>query len=172
MNTKIAWPGWLIFIFSANCLGTESLNVAFVDPMWDGNIVPQGQQCQKFGGFAESPELRVSSIPKAANALLVEFSDRTYTPMDNGGHGKFGFQIAKGIAETVIPSVPGQTKVLPPGFWAVQEHQAPNWDKPGVYLPPCSGGKGNEYYLTIRAINTKGDGLRVLGEASLEMGIY
>ena len=172
MNTKIARLGWFAFILSTNCLSTGNLDVTFVDPMWDGNIVPQGQQCQKFGGSAESPKLRVSSIPKAANALLVEFSDRTYIPMDNGGHGKFGFQIEKGIAETFIPSVPSHTKVLPPGFWTVQEHKAPNWDKPGAYLPPCSGGKGNEYYLTVKAIDTNGGKLHILGEALLEMGIY
>ena len=172
MNHKTMWLLWVVLILSTNRVGAKGLDVAFIDPVWDGNIVPEGQQCQKFGGSAESPRLRVSSIPQAANALIVEFSDRTYTPMDNGGHGKFGFQIENGIAEAVIPSVPAHTKVLPPGFWTVQEHSAPSWDKPGVYLPPCSGGNYNESYLTVKAVDKKGDRFRVLEETSLEMGIY
>jgi len=134
--------------------------------------VPPGHQCQKFGGTFGSPALRVNGIPERADALVLEFSDRSYAPMDNGGHGKLGFEIAAGSTAVEVPSAPPHTAALPDGFWTVAEHGAPGWDKPGAYLPPCSGGRGNAYYVTVKAIARDGEAVTELAQTTLEMGTY
>jgi hypothetical protein len=148
------------------------LQLAFADAAWDGVTVPEGQQCQRFGGQGVSPELVVSNIPSQANALIVMVSDRSYKPMDNGGHGQFGFSIEPGAATLTIPSVPGHTVDLPAGFFVVKEHQAPTWDKPGAYLPPCSGGRGNAYYITVKAVHRMGEESHELASADIELGKF
>lgn len=149
-----------------------TLEAAFTDPRWDGETVPTGAQCQKFGGSEGSPALRVGNIPAAANALVLEFSDRSYAPMDNGGHGKLGYAIEPGTGEVTVPSAPPHTTDLPDGFWTVAEHGAPRWDTAGAYLPPCSGGKGNSYWLAVRAVIREGDALTEVARTTLEMGRY
>ena len=153
-------------------LTAADLEVGFTDKSWDGKKVPDGQQCQKFEGHGRSPSLRVSNIPAAADLLVIEFSDRTYKPMDEGGHGKIGYRIEAGAGEVDVPSVAGHTVDLPEGFLVVAEHKAPTWDKAGAYLPPCSGGQGNAYYLTVRAVHQMGDERHELASATLEMGSY
>ena len=150
----------------------SGLEVEFVDPEWNGTSVPAGYQCQKFGGTHGSPALRVSGIPERANALVLEFSDRSYAPMDHGGHGKLGFEIEAGSSAVEVPSAPPHTVVLPAGFWTVAEHGAPGWDQPGAYLPPCSGGRGNAYYVTVKAILRDGEAVTELAQTTLEMGSY
>ena len=151
---------------------SAELELSFVDSAWDGDLVPDGQQCQKFEGRGATPEIKVSGIPSGANALILEFSDRSYKPMDDGGHGKLGYEIEPGAGEVTIPSVAGHTTDLPEGFYVVAEHQAPNWDKAGAYLPPCSGGRGNSYYVTVKAVHRMGDENHEQASAVLEMGKY
>jgi hypothetical protein len=161
----------LPWIVAAPTYGAE-LEVQFADERWGGETVPEGEQCQKFDGSGKSPSLAVSNIPDGANALVIEFSDRSYPPMDDGGHGKIGYEIEPGTGSVTVPSVPGHTTDLPPGFFVVAEHEAPTWDEPGAYLPPCSGGRGNSYYLTVKAIHRMDEELHELASASLEMGKY
>lgn len=150
----------------------SGLGAEFVEPGWNGERVPDGYQCQKFGGTHGSPALQVDGIPARANALVLEFSDRSYAPMDHGGHGKIGYEIEAGSASVRIPSVPPHTMDLPAGFWTVAAHGAPAWDKPGAYLPPCSGGRGNAYYVTVKAMVRDGAELTELAQTTLEMGKY
>jgi len=153
-------------------VAASGLQVEFADPVWDGAVVPEGYQCQKFGGTHGSPALHVNGIPERANALVLEFSDRSYAPMDHGGHGKLGYAIEAGSTSVQVPSVPPHTMELPTGFWIIAEHSAPNWDKPGAYLPPCSGGRGNAYYVTVKAIVREDENMRELAKTTLEMGKY
>jgi hypothetical protein len=153
-------------------LGAAELEARFVDPAWDGDKVPDGQQCGRFEGEGVTPEIVVGGIPAEAEMLVLEFSDRSYEPMDNGGHGKVGYRIAAGASEVTVPSAPGHTTDLPEGFVVVAEHQAPNWDKAGAYLPPCSGGRGNAYYVTVKAVREAGGQLEELASAVLEMGKF
>lgn len=67
-----------------------------------------------------------------------------------------------------IPSIPGHTFDIPPGFTIIEAHHAPGWDIAGTYRPPCSGGKDHAYYLTIKS--AKDD--MVTTEAVIEMGKY
>ena len=148
------------------------LEASFADAAWDGVKVPAGQQCGRFEGKGVTPALEVRNIPSAANLLVLEFSDRSYPPMDNGGHGKVGFNVEPGVDAVEVPSAPGHTTDLPPGFSTVAEHQAPTWDTAGAYLPPCSGGGGNSYYLTVKAVHQEGGESHELASVVLEMGKY
>ncbi|MBW1642603.1 MAG: hypothetical protein JRI53_01065 [Deltaproteobacteria bacterium] len=148
----------------------------FADAAWDGKTVPKGRQCKRFDGKDPStPKLMVVGIPADANAIVMEYSDRSYPPMDNGGHGKIGYTIPEGTKEITIPPVPGHSFELPEKFFIVAPHQAPGWDEAGAYMPPCSGGNGNKYYVTIKAVvfdEGKTDSFKDIAQVVLEMGIY
>jgi len=159
-------------VASAGTVAAADLELRFVDDAWNGEAVPEGSQCQKFGGEARSPAVHVAGIPEQANALIFEYSDRDFPPMDNGGHGKYGFAIEPGASSVDVGSVPGHTSDLPAGFFVVKEHKAPGWDLPGAYLPPCSGGRGNSYYLTVKAVHREGGETHELASGTLEMGKY
>jgi hypothetical protein len=150
--------------------------MTFADSDWDGELIPRGQQCTPQGGVDPStPQLVVSNIPTDSDAIILEFSDRDWGPMDNGGHGKIGFTIPEGTEETLIPSVSGNTFDLPEGFFIVKEHRNPTIFTPGAYMPPCSGGLGNSYYVTVKAvemISMEDLTFNVLEEAVFELGKY
>ena len=155
---------------------SAKLEVAFVGAIWDGKTVPTGQQCQRFGGSNPStPPLMIKGIPPGTNAIIMEYSDRSYPPMDDGGHGKIGYRIPENTKEISIPSVPGHSFNLPEGFFIVSPHKAPGWDKAGAYMPPCSGGRGNSYYVTVKAVYQSSSGkkdFKLIGQAVLELGTY
>jgi phosphatidylethanolamine-binding protein (PEBP) family uncharacterized protein len=151
------------------------LKLAFGDPAWDGKKIPKGQQCRKFGGKGATPPLVISNIPAEANAIILEYGDHDYPPMDAGGHGIMGFNIAPGTKEAQIPPVPGHTYDLPKGFFIIAEHMGPAWDKAGAYMPPCSGGRGNKYYVVVKAVRLAKPGDKtgkVLATSELEIGTY
>lgn len=153
----------------------QEMQATFTDPAWTGDKVPEGQQCQRFGGEnPHSPELKITNIPSGADAIVLEFSDRTFEQMNNGGHGKVGYKISGDRSEVTIPSIPGHTMDLPEGFFVVAPHRAPNWDKAGAYLPPCSGGRGNQYAIDIKAVklDDNQEVSEVLAETSIGMGAY
>jgi len=80
------------------------LQSELADPDWDGKQIPKNQKCQKFGGENPStPRILVGNIPEGSDAIILEFSDRDYSPMDNGGHGKIGFVIPEGESEVEVP---------------------------------------------------------------------
>ncbi len=143
------------------------------DSSWDGISVPRGEQCQKFGGNApKTPVLSVSGIPAGTNLIILEFSDRSYQRMDNGGHGKIGYALNRQSDKVLIPSVSGHSFALPAGFFMVAAHRSPKWDKAGAYMPPCSGGKGNAYYVTIKAVKQGGESSEIMAQHIVEMGRY
>jgi hypothetical protein len=151
-----------------------TLRVDFADTAWDGKTIPKGQECSWAGGKGSSPVLTVSNIPAAANAIIVEFSDRTFKPNDLGGHGKIGIWLSKNQASATIPAVAGESFDLPEGMFIEEAHRSQR-GKPGAYLPPCSGGRGNEYYATVKAVykpKSDKEEARLLGQAAIEMGKY
>jgi len=163
-----------VFISGALVAGESSnMVVTLADSEWDGNKIPEGQQCQKFKGHGSTPRIRVSNIPKGTNAIVVEYSDKSYKAMDNGGHGKIGYFIEERIDKVTIPPIEGHTFDLPKSFFIVAPQQAPKWDKAGAYLPPCSGGKGNKYVATVKAVHqTKGKIDKTIVETDIDLGIY
>ncbi len=163
----------ILTLFAASTHAEGAFKASFTDAAWDGNKIPAGQQCGRFGGKGATPGFKVEQIPASANALVIEFSDQTYQPMNDGGHGKIGYHIASGTKQVSLPSVPGHTFDLPAEFFLVEAQRAPTWDKAGAYLPPCSGGKGNTYMMTIKAVKeTDGKVGTTLAETSLKMGQY
>ncbi len=152
-----------------------TLDVAFADPIWTGRSIPEGQQCQRFDGQGATPRLHVKNIPAGTNALILEYSDRDSPTMNHGGHGIMGYRIAENASEVIVPSVPGHTFHLPENFFLISAQARPDWDEAGAYMPPCSGGKGNWYEVTIKAVY---DGKethatsKLLGQANLGLGTY
>ncbi len=144
-NTETAWA-----------YDSVVLKVSFADNSWDGQKIPKGQHCRKFGGNGSTPPLKIENIPAKANAIIVEFNDSSYRPLSyDGGHGKIGFWIAKGASVTTLRAVAGGTKVMPEGVFLVAKNRAGGkWYSEG-YLPPCSGGRGNLYVAVVKAVAIK-----------------
>ena len=151
------------------------MKVSFADSAWNGEKIPDGQQCSKFWGEGATPALRVENIPAGANAIIVEFNDRDYPPLsDDGGHGKIGFWVTEGSNNAVLPSVPGETDSLPTGSFVEEPNQATgSYAAPG-YFPPCSGGNDHAYFAEVKAVRKmKGAGkTKVLATAKIELGSY
>ena len=150
-----------------------ALRVTFGDPAWNGRAVPDGQQCRRFEGRGDTPALQVDEIPAGANAVLIEFNDETYRPMDNGGHGIVGFRTSG--PRILVPSIPGETlDGLPAGAFVEVPHRAGDYGGPG-YLPPCSGGQGNLYTVTVKAVfksDTDPAANKLLAQTRVELGRY
>jgi phosphatidylethanolamine-binding protein (PEBP) family uncharacterized protein len=146
-----------------------AFEVKFTDSAWNGMKIPTGQQCQKFGGDNPmTPKLMVLDIPAGSDALILEYSDRDSEKMNNGGHGIMKYSLTSSGMLVQVPAVPGHTFSLPARFTSIEAHRSPGWDTAGAYMPPCSGGKDHEYYLTVKAV--KGD--QVNAETVIEMGKY
>jgi len=158
-----------LIVASAFSSYASALEVKLLDSAWNGIKVPEGQQCQKFGGNnPASPKLLITAIPEGSSNILLEYSDRDSAGMNNGGHGRMSYSISTTSKAAVIPSVPGHTFEMPDKFTMVEAHRGPGWDKAGAYMPPCSGGKDHAYYVTIKAMS----GDDVTAETVLEIGKY
>lgn len=165
-HSKLLLPLAVISMMSANVFALEA---KFADTAWDGKQIPAGQQCQKFAGQNPStPALIVSDIPAGTNAIVLAYSDRDSAKMNNGGHGIMQFTLHSSAHQVTIPSVTGHSFDLPAEFKMIEAHRSPGWDKAGAYMPPCSGGKGHAYYVTIKTLTDD----KVSASTLLEMGKY
>ncbi len=165
----------VIFIgFGLQSAAAQNFTAAFADPAWDGRKLPAGQHCSKFGGKGATPPLRVDGIPTGANAIVVEFNDRSYYDLStDGGHGKIGFPVAPGAISVTLPSVPGETASLPSGAFVHKRNRATGSYATAGYLPPCSGGRGNAYFADVLAVElADGKIVRTLGKTTIELGRY
>lgn len=165
---------FMVPVYSASAQAAD-LKVSFADSAWDGKKVPKGQQCTKFRGKGATPALKVEGIPADANAIIVEFNDRSYQPLSyDGGHGRIGFWIKEGQSTAMLTSVPGETKDMPEGAFLEKRNRATGeYARPG-YLPPCSGGRGNKYVAEVKAVQ-KIEGKKkpkVLAKAKIQLGKY
>lgn len=164
-------PNLFIALGMVSIVSTQALafDAKFADDTWDGIKVPAGQQCQKFGGQnPATPPLIIKGIPAGSNAIVLEYSDGDYAPMDKGGHGRISFMLDSSANEVTVPSVAGHTFDLPAAFKVLEAHRNPDWDTAGAYMPPCSGGKGHAYYVTLKA--TQDD--KVMATTTLQMGTF
>lgn len=186
MNPKIVRSFILFFTFflmpvysvSSELIATKSdvgvLHLSLTDADWDGKTIPKGQQCREYDGNGASPRITIQNIPFQANMLILEFSDATYKPCDNGGHGVISYKIAQGSVEITVPSIPGQTFDLPNGFSLIQQHCGANLlMQPGAYIGPCPG-IGNLYYVRVKALYESPDisEPELLGEGRVDIGTY
>ncbi len=151
-----------------------ALDLSFADAQWDGKVIPEGQQCIEYGGNGTSPRIQIKKIPSKANRLILEFSDATYSPCDNGGHGIISYQISKGTTEIIVPSIEGQTFDLPFGFTLIKQHCGKDLGmQPGAYIGPCPG-IGNLYYVIVKAVLESQDdsNYELLGHGRLNLGTF
>lgn len=164
------------FLLSASNTLAADLSVSFQDPAsWNGQKIPEGQHCDRFGGSGSTPALTISGLPEGTEAVVVEFSDRDSQRMNNGGHGKIGMRVDNGENKLNFPSVPGHTFDLPGKVFLVKAQRNPDWATAGAYMPPCSGGSGNTYYLTVLAVKIKNfekKKFKKLAKTKLIMGSY
>lgn len=169
-----------VIILSANAGDDQStskvvdLVLEFADAEWDGKTIPKGQQCREYGGNGASPGIVVKNIPPETNRLILEFSDATYAPCDNGGHGIVGYTIPKGSTKIIVPSIPGQTFDLPSGFTLIKEHCGASLGmQRGAYIGPCPG-IGNVYYVVVKAVRESSNGSKPIltGNGRLNLGTY
>lgn len=152
-----------------------NLEIRFVHPRWNGKEIPAGEQCTRDGGHGATPVLVISNIPANANTLIFEYSDRSVTRMDDGGHGVMGYRLTPGQTTVRIPAVAGETFDLPAPFYVISAHRDPFHNPPGAYLPPCSSGRGHLYTLNVRALyvpHSLNGTPRLLGQGKIRLGRY
>ncbi|WP_205470728.1 hypothetical protein [Breoghania sp. L-A4] len=118
-----------------------------------------------FGGNGKTPPMKVSGLPKGTEWIHAEFNERSYKPLSrNGGHGVIGYPV-KGNAA----NLPANSTSLPGGAKVIKAARASGKYASRGYLPPCSGGRGNQYFADLKAV---GKGGKVLGQARVELGRY
>jgi len=166
----------LSLVLAISSVRADGLQVEFTEgALWDGKKVPADQHCDRFGGNGSTPPLTVSGLPEGTEVVIIEYSDRDSKKMNNGGHGKVGIKVDAGATSVSFPSVPGHTFDLPEGVFMVKAHRNPDWATEGAYMPPCSGGQGNTYYLTAIAARIKNfekKKFKKIEKTKLTMGNY
>ncbi len=153
----------------------SDLKISFTDTTWNGKTIPPGQQCPAFGGNGATPGLSIQNIPLKANTLILAFNNMSELSLDNGGQGRIGYRFTPGTQTIALPPVPGNTFDLPKPFFVIAAHRKPFQNKPGAYLPPCSGGKGDYYYLIVKAIwlpDSPDVQPEILGQGKIPLGRY
>jgi hypothetical protein len=140
-------------------LFASDLSVQFSDSKWDGITVPKDEVCSNYNTKAGStPPLKISNIPSNTAKIVFTYSDKTFTKMDNGGHGILSYKVDANEVE--VPALMGETFELADGFEVVTAHTGTRFKKtPGAYLAPCSGGKGNTYKVEINAVDSANNSL-------------
>jgi hypothetical protein len=147
------------------------LKVEFIDSKWDGITVPKDEVCSNYNIEAGStPPLKISNIPSGTVKIVFTYSDKTFTKMDNGGHGIIAYKVALDAKEISVPALQGETFELVNGFEVVTAHTGTRFNKiAGAYLAPCSGGKGNTYKVGIEAVDVAN---KPLASMELVLGKY
>lgn len=169
MHIRASLAAITLAVLTFPALAQSPLTVAFADSAWTGDKVPTGQHCALQGGSGATPALTVSGIPDGTSQITVAFNDETYQPMNDGGHGVIGFDVAATGGEATLPSVPGNSAELPSGAHVVTAARGTgDYASPG-YLPPCSGGNGNTYSATLNALDSSGT---VLASGKITLGKY
>ena len=147
-----------------------AMGARLVDGAWDGRSIPAGQQCKRFGGQGSTPRIALEGYHSGAQVILLAFNDESHEPMNNGGHGIVGIRI-NGRSATV-GSVAGETALASQSNFVVADNRS--GEAPG-YLPPCSGGQGHLYSVTVMAVtwaDTNPPSYRVLNQTRVELGRY
>jgi hypothetical protein len=158
------------FLFSTSLFASD-IDVSFVDEKWNGKVIPLDEVCSNYNIEAGStPGLFIDNLPDGAKKVIMKFNDKTFTKMDNGGHGILSYEIEEGSTNVEIPPQIGETFDLDEGFKVVEAHTGTRFKKKaGAYLAPCSGGKGNTYTVDISIVDSENN---VLATKELVLGKY
>ncbi|PIE45170.1 MAG: hypothetical protein CSA45_03825 [Gammaproteobacteria bacterium] len=180
MNKKLSSFLSVCVVFALGCVSdhyesageVKAMKVEFSGGRWNGKTIPKGQQCRRYGGKGNTPPLTVIGVPKAANAIIVEYNDLSYSKLSsNGGHGKIGYWI-EGDERVNIPAIRGETKALTGKSFLEANNRSGIADG---YLPPCSGGRGNTYEAVVKAVYKPTDSEekgKLLGMGRIILGKY
>ena len=163
--------GWVSLFSTPSQAGMEAW---LTDTAWNGQEIPDGQQCSRHGGSGSTPPLKITGIPAGTDEIAIAFNDESFPLMNNGGHGVLGFTLDNNRFIS-LPAIPGETNNLPVGVRSIVPHQATaaGYSPGTAYLPPCSGGMGNRYSVTITAIELTSKGrARLLDQIKLPLGRY
>lgn len=139
--------------------------VALLAP-WDGVTVPEGQHCRLRGGAGDTPPMEVTGAPEGTVALRLWFNDLSYPSLAfDGGHG-----VIEVAAAQVLPAFPGETAALPDGAKVFSAPRTQGDYASAGYLPPCSGGRGHIYAVTVTAHGA--DGTELARVKNVKLGSY
>lgn len=158
-------------LFVVSSLVGADLKVDFIDKKWDGVTVPKDEVCSNYNTKAGStPPLLISNIPSNGAKIIFTYNDKTFTKMDNGGHGILALPIAHNTKSISVPAVAGETFAISKMFEVVEAHTGTRFNKTaGAYLAPCSGGKNNTYTVNISVVD---DGNKTLSSYELTLGKF
>ena len=147
------------------------LALSHTDPAWkDGKgKVPDIGICEarNVGGKGMSPSIEVTGIPSGTVKLELHFTDENWYAGE-GAHGVVGFPVPAGSKSVIVPSFKGETDKLPANIEAISSHEA-QMLAGGVYLGPCSYGRGHNYTVYVYAKNADG---KTLAKGKLPLGQY
>lgn len=160
------FPGLILAAIIASGARAGELGLAFADLDWTGNSVPGVGICTMHGGKGLSPAIKVTGMPTGTVRLVVRFTDRDWG--GDGAHGVVGVGAPGGASTTTIPSFKGEVDALPAGIEKISNHEC-RACAGGIYLGPCSGGGGHQYYVTVHAESAAG---KRLAEGKLVLGDY
>jgi len=155
----------------SSSLVASDIDVSFSDDKWNGKVIPLDEVCSNFNIEAGStPGLYIDNLPEGAKKVVLKFSDKTFTKMDNGGHGILSYRIDEDETNIEVPPQIGETFDLDDGFEVVTAHTGTRFNKTaGAYLAPCSGGKGNTYVVEISIVDGENN---ILDTKELVLGKY
>ena len=158
------------FLFASSLMASD-IDVSFSDEKWNGKIVPIDEVCSDYNVEAGStPALFIDNLPDNSYKVILQFNDKTFTKMDDGGHGILSYKINEGSLNVEIPPQIGETFELEDGFEVVTAHTGTRFNKKaGAYLAPCSGGKGNTYTVDISIVDQENN---ILSAKELVLGKY
>ena len=101
LKPVIALTAWVTLTLSANAF---AMDVEFTDTAWDGEKIPEGQQCLNYDGKnPATPSMTVTNIPVGAESLVFVYNDVSNKRMQNGGHGIVEFALPKGATSAEVP---------------------------------------------------------------------
>lgn len=163
-----------VALFTSATAANAQMKARFTDEAWTGDKIPEGQNCSRYGGAGATPPMIIDDVLEYADGIVLEFNDESYTPMDKGGHGIIAFKIDS-QRPVRLPAVPGETNDLPDGVIKIKSHKAKSkpYTPDTAYLPPCSGGMGNKYTISVQAVQFASDGrYTVLKRTKITMGKY
>jgi len=167
LSKKILFVVSVAFLLPGTALA-DGLKLKHADAAWgDGTGgVPGKGICKRRGGEGLAPSVEISGLPDGTTKVTLHFTDENWG--SEGAHGVIGYSVPAGSGSVVVPSFAGETDDLPTGIEKIGAHQCYDCGG-GVYLGPCSGGRGHAYTVYVYARDADGN---KLAKGKLGLGNY
>lgn len=144
----------------------SKIKAAFTDASWDGKTVPDKGICTLHGGKGKGPGIKFTNVVPGAKQIVLKFTDQDYD--SEGFHGEISIAVPPGATTVTLPEFTGESDTLPPGVKEIASHGCSSCGS-GVYLGPCSGGRGHSYYANIYVLDAKG---KKIDGSYIDLGQY